>query len=126
MSIQVSTALLVLLCSSPFIGLFVYLWTSQKRRVMQAMRDFAAILDNGIFAAGDRRRGPRATGRWKGVDVSVGFFGRRQPPVFLTTVTASRRPSPLAALLVPRSNPRGQLEQAPDDVPEWIVRMDRK
>ena len=115
-SSNVTTTALLLLCSIPLIGVLAFLGTRHKRRETQAMRDIAGLLDGGAFVAGNMRRGPRATGQWKGVDVSVAFFGRVEPPVFLTAVTAARRPSPFAALLVPRTR---------DDAPEWLVRLDR-
>jgi hypothetical protein len=120
-----NTTTLILLCSIPLVGLFAFWATSQKRREVQAMRDFAATLDSGVFAAGDTRRGPRATGRWRGVDVEVAFFARMDPPVFLTTVRASRRPSPVAALLLPRTKGRTQREEPREDAPEWIRKLDR-
>ncbi len=115
----------IALCCIPFIGIFIFLAINSTRRDTEAMRGFAAVLDGGVFTPGVGSRGPRATGRWNGLDVSVGFFGRLEPPVFLTTVTASRRPSPLAALLLPRTEGSIPHQEPPGDAPEWLVRLDR-
>jgi hypothetical protein len=120
----VNTLLLFVICAVPLIGLVVFMGTSQKRREARAMRDFAATLDGGVFEAGTMARGPRASGRWKGVEVSVAFFGRLEPPVFLTAVTAARRRSPVAALLVPRTERRAR-GGPPSSAPDWIRRLDR-
>src|SRR3954466_2563278 len=56
-----STSLLVALCLSPFLAIFVLGLVAQGRKERRAMSDFAALLDGGTVS---RRR---ATGRWKGV-----------------------------------------------------------
>src|SRR3954451_21739673 len=97
-------------CAVPFVGLFAFMATQQRRRQARAMRAFATVLDGGRVKEG------KAFGRWKGTDVSERFFGRLNPPVFLTGLTAIRKKSPFAALLLPRS----ASETAPvmDDAPE--------
>src|SRR3954468_17430387 len=119
-----STTLLIVLCCAPLIGIFMFLGATQKRREAQAMRDFAALLENGSATPGQAGKGPRAMGRWKGREVTVRFFARLHPPVFLTAVAMSRRPSPLVALLVPRGDRPVAHREATADAPQWIVALD--
>jgi hypothetical protein len=100
----------IVACAVPILALFAFMATQQSRREARAMRDFAAVLDGGKVKEG------KAFGRWKGTNVSVRFFGRLSPPVFLTGVTAPRMVSPFVAVLLPRT----QDESAPakDGTPE--------
>ena len=115
-----STVVIVLVCAAPIVGLLVFLGSHQIRRERQAMRDFAALIDDGAVA------GRRVTGRWKGVNVSIGFFGRVEPYVFLTAVAAARQSSPFVALMLPRGDRSPSRPEPPPDAPDWIVALDRK
>ena len=92
-------------------GLVVYLGPNEAKREAQAVRDFAQILQDGFVegaASGQRTMGRQATGRcamgkWNGVEVAVGLFGRFDPPGTITRVSALRKSSPFAARLFPRS-----------------------
>jgi hypothetical protein len=120
---SLNTVVLIACCAVPLIGLFVFLGASQRRKERQAFDEFAALLDGGKVIEGSFKKGRRAVGRWKGVEVSVAFFGRIQPPVFLTAVSAVRRPSPFVALFVPRE--RGYVqEEPPKDTPPWLAPLD--
>ena len=91
-----NVAFLIAACAVPFVALFIFMATHQRRRETRAMQKFAAALEGG------KVQGGKAFGQWKGRNVSVSFFGRLNPPVFLTGVTAARRLSPFVALLLPR------------------------
>lgn len=93
-------------------GLVVYLGPNEAKREAQAVRNFAQILQDGFVegaASGQRTMGRQATGRcamgkWNGVEVAVGLFGRFDPPGTITRVSALRKSSPFAARLSPRSD----------------------
>jgi hypothetical protein len=90
-------ALLLVACAVPFVALSIFIATQQRRREARAMHEFAALLEGG------KVQGGKAFGQWKGRNVSVSFFGRLNPPAFLTGVTAARHVSPFVAVLLPRA-----------------------
>jgi hypothetical protein len=112
-----STSLLVALCLSPLLAIFVLGLVAQGRKERRAMSDFAALLDGGTVS---RRR---ATGRWKGVEVTIRFAAKPNH-VFLTVVSASRRITPFAAVLLPRPEEQ-PAQEPPPDAPSWLGRFDR-
>jgi len=104
--------LLILLGIVAVIGAIVYFAPNEAEREAKVVQQYAALLQEGFVegaAAGQRTMGRDAKGRcamgkWKGVDVAVGLFGRYDPPGTITRVSALRRSAPFAAKMLPRDN----------------------
>lgn len=112
--------LLILVGIVAVIGAIVYFAPNEAEREAKVVQQYAALLTNGFVegaAAGQRTMGSDAKGRcamgkWKGIDVAVGLFGRYDPPGTITRVSALRRSAPFAAKMLPREN-----ASAPEGVP---------
>ncbi|TGK06577.1 hypothetical protein EHO59_00070 [Leptospira semungkisensis] len=103
-----------------------FLSKSSNKRDTRILNDFAGLLDDGEVI-GQPDVAQRAIGVWKGFAVEIGFFGRLEPAVFLTSVKVRRRSSPFAGLLLPRSIRKEKYKQPTlEGVPEWILTLDKE
>jgi hypothetical protein len=116
----------ILLPSLAIFGILIYfLGENAVKRDTRLLTEFASLLDNGEVARPTDDT-LRAVGIWKNFQVSIGFFGRLDPAVFLTRIQVRRKPSLFAALFVSREKHREADKEAfRNDIPPWIMNLER-